>query len=184
MDSLRKSVCRGLLEQTLQPIFLRTISAKDHLTLTDPLTTLKYVLLLSSTHPIYRRWKESNRFQLNWLLPYTQFIPSSSKIGYYRSWLQLAERGMRTIESPFFHTNSFYIEGSNAVGWIPEPSGRYLEANSGGRLGVIPLPGEKKGEFVPKLFWHERLENDPLHQWVRSKIISHASSMDLSKPLL
>ena len=34
MDSLRKSVCRGLLEQTLQPIFLRTISAKDHLTLT------------------------------------------------------------------------------------------------------------------------------------------------------
>ena len=35
MDSLRKSVCRGLLEQTLQPIFLRTISAKDHLTLTD-----------------------------------------------------------------------------------------------------------------------------------------------------
>lgn len=149
-----------------------------------PLTTLKYVLLLSSTHPIYRRWKEPNRFQLNWLLPYTQFIPSSSKIGYYRSWLQLAERGMRTIESPFFHTNSFYIEGSNAVGWIPEPSGRYLEANSGGRLGVIPLPGEKKGEFVPKLFWHERLENGPLHQWVRSKIISHASSMDLSKPLL
>jgi len=145
---------------------------------------LKYVLLLSSTHPIYRRWKESHRFQLNWLLPYTQFIPSSSKIGYYRPWLQLAEQGMRTIESPFFHTNSFYIEGSNAVGWIPEPSGRYLEANSGGRLGVISLPGEKKGEFVPKLFWHERLENDPLHQWVRSKIISHASSMDLSKPLL
>jgi len=36
MDSLRKSVCRGLLEQTLQPIFLRTISAKDHLTLTAP----------------------------------------------------------------------------------------------------------------------------------------------------
>ena len=34
MDSLRKSVCRGPLEQTLQPIFLRTISAKDHLTLT------------------------------------------------------------------------------------------------------------------------------------------------------
>ena len=34
MDSLRESVCRGLLEQTLQPIFLRTISAKDHLTLT------------------------------------------------------------------------------------------------------------------------------------------------------
>ena len=42
MDSLRKSVCRGLLEQTLQPIFLRTISAKDHLTLTE-LLSLYYV---------------------------------------------------------------------------------------------------------------------------------------------
>lgn len=40
MDSLRKSVCRGLLEQTLQPIFLRTISAKDHLTLTGILVYL------------------------------------------------------------------------------------------------------------------------------------------------
>ena len=113
-----------------------------------------------------------------------KMLGSSGMLGNDEVKGQLAERGMRTIESPFFHTNSFYIEGSNAVGWIPEPSGRYLEANSGGRLGVIPLPGEKKGEFVPKLFWHERLENDPLHQWVRSKIISHASSMDLSKPLL
>lgn len=41
MDSLRKSVCRGLLEQTLQPIFLRTISAKDHLTLTGIVDLLR-----------------------------------------------------------------------------------------------------------------------------------------------
>lgn len=46
MDSLRKSVCRGLLEQTLQPIFLRTISAKDHLTLTETLKTIRTVIFI------------------------------------------------------------------------------------------------------------------------------------------
>lgn len=138
-----------------------------------PLRTLEFVLAVRKNHPLIDKWKKSKyRLEREWLLPYTQFVPALNNEGDPRPWIKLKELGMRTISSPYFDSTPFFIENSNAIEWLPDYSAQLFKKL--GMIEVLPFSETKSMEFTPKLFWLKRLNNDPLHQWIRSIIITAA----------
>lgn len=47
-----------------------------------------------------------------------------------------------------------------------------------GNLEVLEDPVDGNVPWVPSMVWHRRSNDDPLHQWVRSQILSAARKME------
>lgn len=124
----------------------------------------RYRLLMRKNHPLT---KLRRTIAAEDLRPYTQICPGTRDA---RPWSELRDSGIGTIAIPYFNTAPFAVEKSDFVMWMPAETAQYWLRL--GTLAVCDIAPEIAYKFSPKLIWNSRSEHDPLHQWIRSLILT------------
>lgn len=123
-----------------------------------------YQLLMRRGHPLT---SPDVAITLETLKPFGQVMPGAHSI---RPWTALRDAGVHSIVIPFFNTAPFFIVQTDFVMWMPSVTAEFWLKT--GQFAVRDLPAELAVSFSPKLIWNARSDREPLHQWVRSLILS------------
>lgn len=137
-----------------------------------------YQLLMRRGHPLA---SPDAALTPETLRPFGQIMPSALGV---RPWTALRDAGVHSIVIPFFNTAPFFVVQTDFVMWMPSVTAEFWLKT--GQFAVRDLPAELAVSFSPKLIWNARSDREPLHQWVRSLILSvrdDAWLQDIPDPL-
>ena len=129
-----------------------------------------YVLFMRAGHPLA---SPDAPITAENLQRFTQIGPG---VRPKRPWTALRSTGAPFISIPYFNTAPFLIEQTDFVMWMPSRAAELWSTR--GRFAVRELPEALSFTFRPKLIWSSRFDADPLHQWVRSLILSGSTPVE------
>ena len=126
-----------------------------------------YVLLASAESPLAEAQALKGRIDLADLKGLTQVFPSSRAM---HPWIWLKEMGQYTVQVPYFNASAFLALGGDAFVWMSR--GTAARWTALGRFTAVEPPEGFECSITPRLAWSRHRDADPLHQWVRSLILS------------
>jgi len=89
----------------------------------------------------------------------------------------LAEQGLKrdiAVRIPHFLAASHIVANTSLIATLPRRLGQLLSDNKNIALVEPPLV---LPDFAIYLYWHSRNQNNPMHQWLRNKIVSAAPTI-------
>ena len=132
----------------------------------------KHVLVADAEHPLVRLSKIRPLVPAD-LQPYRRIgITINRPTGGHLHGIidRLGTQADYALHIPHFLAGILFAEGTDLIVNAPEPLARI--AVRFGNLAILEDPENGDIPWVPCVVWHERTDEDPLHQWVRSQIVS------------
>ena len=138
----------------------------------QPLIKTGFCLLMRKNHPLTQVYREKGRFDetdlTQWPMlalqtPYSLARPTATM-----PWFGDGDLFSETM-LPYQFASAFQLLNSDAIFENNAPFGWYLEKHLPG-ITALPFEGFTKFRWTPTLFWHQRLQSDPVIQWLRCLI--------------
>ncbi|MQA09900.1 MAG: LysR family transcriptional regulator [Pseudonocardiaceae bacterium] len=114
--------------------------------------------------------------RLSWVAPYHRDSSVSSAVPITRQLALLGLRPRIAVRVESYQAVPYFVAGTERIALMQER----LAAKFANRLDlrILECPGEPE-PIVEKLWWHERVEDDPAHRWFRQLIAGVAAQLDL-----
>lgn len=134
------------------------------------LFTERYVCLARRDHPSVQGEMTMQQF-----LGAQHIVVSAKVLGHAherieRKLLQMLPPGAAKVTSSSFLLSALVMSETDCVLVAPSTLGRLMGQHAG--YQILPLPMENE-TFEIQLYWHERSQHDPAHQWLRNLIVGH-----------
>lgn len=152
------------------------LSGDDKLTLTSAfhsatLLQSKHVVLVRAGHPLCAK----TTLTRDDFRPYRRILITMNKPsgGHYLPIYEWAddEESECAISTPYLMTAVDYLRGTDYFVSIPKEMADHLTADRPNEFAVLTDPVFNTLTWQPVIFWHDRTDRSPMHQWVRSVII-------------
>ena len=140
-----------------------------------------HVILVREKHAFLEKWRDAYQdspspdgaLLLKHLQDYDAIVPTIYRPSGVNQPLRLtlALNSDRMLQIPYFLAGIAALSESDA--FMIMPSRLAAQAKRYGRFEVIPLAIDSSFDWQPGLLWHQLTDQDPLHQWFRSKLISY-----------
>lgn len=139
---------------------------------------LEGALLVASDHPLakaYARGKLPTTKQVAQYPTILVKLQESSRGAVFNCNLREKQPTKVVVELPYFLGAPYFLKNSLNVLTLPRPTAEFFASQLNG-LTAIPwrIPGQ---EAYTRLIWHERSDQTPSMQWIRSVIKEYAGAM-------
>ena len=145
----------------------------------QPLIKTGFCLLMRQDHPLTRVYQDKGRFDeadlVSWPMlalqtPYSLARPTATM-----PWFNDVDLLSETM-LPYQFASVFQLLESDTICENNAPFGWYLMRHLPG-ITALPFEGFTHFQWTPTLFWHQRLNTDPVIQWLRCLIKCEADTL-------
>jgi DNA-binding transcriptional LysR family regulator len=133
----------------------------------------RFVCLVRTAHPTVKKKMTLEQFVS---LPHAFIAPRGTRGGAVDDALQALHKERRVaLAVPHFLVAPYAVASSDLVITVASRVATYFAAHLPLKIIEPPLPLDS---FQMHLVWHERLQRDPAHAWLREQIVEAASTLN------
>lgn len=174
LDSLwTKRLADGEVDFVLYPAIKTTELPAHYLSIN--LSPIEHAMLVDRSHPLALKYESGKTVTVDDILEYPKVLvklrDSSRDTVYAVDHPELKNQKI-AVEVPYFLGAPYFVENTRNVLMVPMLTAEFF-AERMPHLKAIPYPVTTE-EVWTRLLWHERNNNSPAMQWIRSVFVAYA----------
>ncbi|MDO4937032.1 MAG: LysR family transcriptional regulator [Sutterellaceae bacterium] len=144
------------------------------------LNPVGYAILVDENHPLAQKHEQGKKVTIADIVQYPKVLvklkDSSRETLYELDFPELKKQKV-AVEVPYFLGAPYFVEGTQNTLMVPLQTAEFFTQRMP-HLRLIPYPLPKTmPEVWTRLLWHERNNNSPAMQWIRSVFVAYAGPL-------